>query len=63
MSSKKAMVHALERIKNLNPLPEIIAPRNGKLIKLINLDFFIKKLIDLEVGFDHFLESIEKQRA
>jgi len=63
MSSKKALTHALETIRNLNPLPEIIAPRNGKLIKLVNLDYFIKKLMNVEVGFDHFLEYSDKQSA
>jgi flavorubredoxin len=63
MSSKKALEHALLTIRNLNPLPEIIAPRNGKLIKLVNLDFFIRKLLELEVGFDHLMDYSEKQSA
>lgn len=58
MSSKKAMLNTLDIIKSLNPLPEIIAPRNGKLIQLVNLDFFIKKLNDLEVGFDYYKKHV-----
>jgi flavorubredoxin len=63
MSSKSAMINALHLIKTLNPLPEIIAPRNGKLIQLVNLDFFIRKLRDLEVGFENLTEIKEKKAA
>lgn len=63
MPSKKALVHALKMIRTLNPLPEIIAPRNGKLIKLVDLNFFISRLLEIEVGFEYLLSHNEKQNA
>lgn len=63
MPSKKALLYALDKVKTLNPLPEIIAPRCGKLIQLVNLSFFINRIKELEVGFDYYVESAEEQIA
>jgi len=62
ISSNTALLKVLETVKWLEPKPELIAPRFGKLIKGENIDFFIERLKLLNVGIDKlFYESLDNE--
>jgi flavorubredoxin len=52
MPSKKALLLTIDRIGLLNPLPEIIAPQHGDIIKGDFVYDFLTKLTKLDVGLD-----------
>ncbi|MDI6860414.1 MAG: MBL fold metallo-hydrolase [Caldisericia bacterium] len=52
MPSKKALLLTIDRIGLLNPLPEVIAPQHGDVIKGDLIYDFLTKLTNLEVGLD-----------
>lgn len=52
ISSNDALHNALNQIKLLNPQPEVIASRYGRLIKKDMLNFFVEKLTTLSVGIN-----------
>lgn len=52
ISSNDALINGLNQLTALNPAPEIIAPRYGKMIKKEKLKFFIEKLKILSVGIN-----------
>lgn len=52
MPTKKALLLTIDRIGYLNPLPEVIAPQYGDIIKADLIFNFITKLTNLDVGID-----------
>lgn len=52
MPTKKALLLTIDRIGYLNPLPEVIAPQHGNIIKGDLIFNFITKLTNLDVGID-----------
>jgi glyoxylase-like metal-dependent hydrolase (beta-lactamase superfamily II) len=52
MPSKKALSLTINRIGLLNPIPEIIAPQHGKVIKGELVLSFLNRLSNLDVGLD-----------
>ncbi|MBC7195247.1 MAG: MBL fold metallo-hydrolase [Caldisericia bacterium] len=52
MPSKKALLLTIDRIGLLNPLPEVIAPQHGDVIKGDLIYDFLTKLTRLDVGLD-----------
>jgi hypothetical protein len=55
MPSQKAMVIALKKLKILSPKPDFIAPRYGKIISGDLFEFFLDRLIMLQVGADRMM--------
>ncbi len=52
MPSTRAVQKTVERIRMLNPLPEIIAPQHGDVIRGELVASFLQRLSKLEVGID-----------
>jgi glyoxylase-like metal-dependent hydrolase (beta-lactamase superfamily II) len=52
MPSTDALRGTIQRIGLLNPIPDIIAPQHGDVIKGHLVVEFLTRLLDLEVGFD-----------
>lgn len=52
MPTKKAMLLTIDRIGFLNPLPEVVAPQHGFVIKGDLISDFLTKLTQLDVGVD-----------
>ncbi|MCX8095266.1 MAG: MBL fold metallo-hydrolase [Caldisericia bacterium] len=52
MPSKKALLLTIDRIGLLNPLPEVIAPQHGDVVKGELIFDFLTRLTKLEVGLD-----------
>lgn len=52
MPSKKALLLTIDRIGLLNPLPEVIAPQHGDVIKGNLIYDFLTRLTKLDVGLD-----------
>ncbi len=52
MPSKKALLLTIDRIGLLNPLPEVIAPQHGDVIKGNFIYDFLSRLTKLDVGLD-----------
>jgi hypothetical protein len=52
MPSNEALRRAVQRIRELSPPPEIIAPQHGGIIKGDLIELFLGKLADLPVGVD-----------
>ncbi|MEN8209351.1 MAG: MBL fold metallo-hydrolase, partial [Candidatus Fermentibacteria bacterium] len=61
MSSQAAIRHALSNIRNIVPLPKIIAPQHGGIITGDLVDDFLTRLTNLEVGIDLFLKEHTKK--
>ncbi|MGB9857710.1 MAG: MBL fold metallo-hydrolase [Dictyoglomaceae bacterium] len=59
--SKEALKFAVDRIGRLDPLPEIILPQHGDLIKGNLILEFLKRLNDLEVGLEHILKQEKEE--
>lgn len=60
MPSTKALKNTINRIGLLNPLPEIIAPQHGAVIKGENVVDYLNRLSNLNVGVD-LIEETELQ--
>lgn len=52
MPANKALVSAVERIRALEPRPEIIAPQHGRVIQGALVDEFLDRMVQLPVGLD-----------
>ena len=52
MPSKKALLLTIDRIGLLNPLPEVIAPQHGDVVKGDLIYDFLTRLTKLDVGLD-----------
>ena len=52
MPSREAVTGTVNRISLLHPIPEVIAPQHGDVIKGELVVEFLSRLMDLEVGFD-----------
>ncbi|PMQ01998.1 MAG: histidine kinase [Dictyoglomus sp. NZ13-RE01] len=61
MPSKPALVNAIDNIGRLSPLPEIIAPQHGDIIKGDLIIDFSKRINDLEVGLE-YIQDMEKKK-
>ncbi len=61
MPSNLAVRETVDRIGLLNPLPEIIAPQHGDVIKGEYTIEFLTRLSELEVGID-YIKSTEPQK-
>lgn len=59
--TREALRLAVDRIGRLDPIPEIILPQHGDLIKGDLITEFLKKLNDLEVGLEHILMQEKKE--
>jgi len=59
--SKEALRLTVDRIGRLDPLPELILPQHGDIIKGDLILEFSKRLNELEVGLDHLLEQERKE--
>lgn len=55
MPSQKIMLLILKKLKTLSPKPDFIAPRYGKIISADLFDFFLERLLLLQVGADRHL--------
>jgi glyoxylase-like metal-dependent hydrolase (beta-lactamase superfamily II) len=55
--SKEALKLAVDKIGRLDPLPELILPQHGDIIKGDLITNFLKKLNNLEVGLEHILKQ------
>lgn len=53
MPTKEALRLAVDKIGRLDPLPELILPQHGDIIKGKLITEFLSKLNDLEVGLDY----------
>lgn len=60
MPSKEALRLAVDKIGRLTPLPELILPQHGDIIRKNLILDFLAKLNDLEVGLD-YLKNHEEQ--
>ncbi len=64
ISSNTALLNILEIVKWLDPKPDLIAPRFGKLIQGEDLSFYIERLKLLHVGVDKlFFESLDNENS
>jgi glyoxylase-like metal-dependent hydrolase (beta-lactamase superfamily II) len=61
MPSTGALREAIQRIGLLNPIPDIIAPQHGDVIRGDLVVEFLTRLMDLEVGFD-IIKQEESQK-
>lgn len=62
MASQNAIRLAVDSIRKLNPAPLIIAPQHGAILKGNMIDEFLRKMYDLPVGLDLFVDhSIDKE--
>jgi len=62
MPTKEALKLAIDRIGRLDPLPELILPQHGDIIKGELIIEFLKRLNDIEVGLDYMnKEEREKE--
>ncbi len=61
MPSKKAIQRTVDRIGMLNPLPQVIAPQHGDVVKGELVDEFLHRLSSMDVGLDTE-ESIEAEK-
>lgn len=59
--SREALRLAVDKIGRLDPLPEIILPQHGDLIRGNLIVDFLKRLNDLEVGLEHILRQEKKE--
>lgn len=59
--SREALRFAVDRIGRLDPIPEIILPQHGDLIRGDLIVEFLRKLNDLEVGLEHILAQEKKE--
>ncbi|MGC9002680.1 MAG: histidine kinase [Dictyoglomus sp.] len=60
MPTKEALKLAVDKIGRLNPLPELILPQHGDIIKGSLIIKFLSRLNDLEVGLD-YIHTKEKE--
>lgn len=61
MPSQDALRHAINRIRELDPQPIMIAPQHGRIIMGNLVEYFLDKLYNLEVGLDLFIKEREKE--
>ncbi len=61
MPSKEALRLAIDKIGRLTPLPDIILPQHGDIIRKNLIVDFLAKLNDLEVGLD-YIKKYESQQ-
>ncbi len=61
MPSNSAVRETVDRIGLMNPLPEIIAPQHGDVIKGEYTIEFLTRLSEIEIGID-YLKKIEPQK-
>lgn len=61
MPSKGALQLAVSRIRNLNPLPEMIAPQHGSIIRGELVKDFLDRMYNLEVGLDLLRKTQEEE--
>jgi len=52
MPMNKALVRVMQRIRQLSPAPQMIAPQHGRVIRESLIDFFMRHLENLPVGLD-----------
>ncbi|MFN3699156.1 MAG: MBL fold metallo-hydrolase [Dictyoglomus sp.] len=60
MPSREALRLAVDKIGRLTPIPELILPQHGDIIRKNLILNFLAKLNDLEVGLD-YIKNAEKQ--
>ncbi|MCS7202571.1 MAG: histidine kinase [Dictyoglomus sp.] len=60
--TREALRLAVDKIGRLEPIPELILPQHGDIIKGDLIVEFLKRLNDLEVGLEHILTQ-EKQES
>ncbi len=61
MPSREALQLAVSRIRNLDPLPEMIAPQHGSIIRGDLVKDFMDRMYNLEVGLDLLKKSQEEE--
>lgn len=57
MPSQAALLHAVSNIRDLDPVPKILAPQHGSIITGDLINDFLERIERLEVGLDLFLKE------
>ena len=63
MPSRKALRLAMDRIRQLEPAPQLIAPQHGAILEGPRVDAAVKRLGELEVGVDLASRRGDKPRV